>query len=167
VTLPISADVFCGYAFEESEGQHLMVLLPDGTLSVYDVKSAWDLVVSQKFVLDMLNCTDVEMVAGFGQAFIMTGWNNKMYGINMMHMLHGKDLLEVSETTFTFQPYSAVVAGVPQDVRCRLSDDHDEHDHEEDDGMENEPVAPTSGHPRSTAALSLLGLITAAAMAAM
>jgi hypothetical protein len=172
MTLPSSADGYCGFGFEESEGQLLMILLPDGTLSVYDVTSAWDLVVSQKVVPDMPNCTDVSMVAGFGQAFIMTGWNNKMYGINMMNLLHaadGDDLLQVSETTLPFKPYSAVVAGVPQDVMCRLSDVHDEHE-EEEEGMEpkeeeKEPAAVASGHPEASV---LLGLFTAvAAMAAL
>ena len=164
MTLP-TAEGACAFSFEESEGQLLMVLLPDGTLSVYDVKSAWNLVVSEQVIPDMPNCTDVTMVSGYGQAFIMTGWNNKVYGINLMHILHTNGELEVSETTLTFKPYSAVVAGVPDEAMCHISD----HEHEEEGTEEDmaEAASGAVGNPQA-AAVSVLGLLlTAMAMAMM
>ena len=154
----------CEFLFEESEGQLLMVLLPNGTLSVYDVKTSWNLVVSQQVVPDMPNCTDVSMVSGYGQAFIMTAWNNKLYGINLM-MMHHEGELEVSETTLTFTPYSAVVAGAPDDAMCRLSD-HD-HDHDEhDEGGEKAPADVPSGAPVSVRR-SVGSVVTAASVMAL
>ena len=164
MTLP-TAEGACAFSFEESEGQLLMVLLPDGTLSVYDVKSAWNLVVTEQVIPDMPNCTDVTMVSGYGQAFIMTGWNNKVYGINLMHILHTNGELEVSETTLTFKPYSAVVAGVPDEAMCRISD----HEHEEEGTEEDmaEAASGAVGNPQAAAASVLGLLLTAMAMAMM
>ncbi|KAL3925117.1 MAG: hypothetical protein SGILL_000622 [Bacillariaceae sp.] len=116
----------CAFKFEESEGQLLMVLMPDGTFNVYEVEPEWKLLVSEKIVPDMVDCAEVLFAPGYGQAFIMTGYNNKMYAIDLTHVDEGE--LETSETTLDFQPYSAVVAGAPEEAACKLSEL--EHDHE-------------------------------------
>jgi hypothetical protein len=159
--LTLGTESQCSYQFEQSEGQLLMVLMPDGTLKVYEVEPDWKLLVEEKIVPDMENCADVHFVPGYGQVFILTGWNNKVYSIDLAHIMiqEGEEggELEVTESNLDFRPYSAIVAGVTEESMCRLS----EIDHE--DGGSGAPHHDA----RAIAGTLLLGLVMTFAMIAV
>ena len=109
----------CGYKFEMSEGQLMVVLVPDGTLKVYHVHPVWELLAEMTVVPEMDSCDGVTMIVGVGEAFIMK--DQSMFIVDLAHAeKEGK--LEVESMDLDFTPFSAVIAGVPPGGACEVED---------------------------------------------
>lgn len=118
--LPVGNALQCGYLFEESEGQLMMVLTPDGVFSVYEVDPEWKLLASTTVIPTLATCEGVHLVSGYAQAFVLFADEKKVYSINLSNVQ--EDKLEVSEMDLGFTPFFGIVSGVPAEAACTLSD---------------------------------------------
>lgn len=123
----------CSYKFELGEGQLMLVFLPNGQLDIYQVAPEWSLVASVPVIPGMQVCSEAMFVEGYGQAFVMHTANQTLYTIDLGHVDEG--VVDVHTTQLGFTPFSAVVAGVPPGLGCKIGQemDHVDEDHEAED----------------------------------
>ena len=123
----------CYYEFEQSKGEQIVTLLPNGTAQVYSYGSpdGWKLDAETNFE-NVASCEDVMLVVGYMQFFVAIPSTKTLYAVEMDHAVHGE--LEVSSIVLPFTPFDMAVAGVPEDLGC--ADSHD------DDGSHDDGASP-------------------------
>ena len=165
--LPLST-LPCGFAYEQSAGEVILILMPDGMVQAYEfeMSEGWVKIAELQVVDDMSACNQAIFTVGYVQAFVITTGTTTsdtptIYAVDLHHV-HG-DGTEEPKMTFTtssidFVPYSAVVGGVPPLVACSFdgSDHHHDHGDEEEGangtatGTNNNNNTAASGTSKST-----------------
>ncbi|CAJ1961789.1 unnamed protein product [Cylindrotheca closterium] len=122
LTLP-SDSRQCAYQFEVGTGEHLLVLLPNGVLHVFEIADgSFTQVAKKEIVPNMSACSEATFTAGIGQAFVATPGTRSMYAIGLTHVEEGE--IDVFESTLPFTPTAMTVSGFSYDAACTLEHDH-------------------------------------------
>jgi hypothetical protein len=121
----------CSFDFEKASAEILMVWLQSGKLQIYELEPEWILIEEVEVVPGMASCTEAQMVAGYGQVFVMAPANQKLYALDLTHVHEGEGI-ELFETNLGFTPNSAIVAGVPSGDACQSEGGDHDHDHDHD-----------------------------------
>jgi hypothetical protein len=114
----------CQYAFEQADSEHLVLLLPNGTVQAYSYgrPDGWALV--GEVVIDGIStCDDATMVAGYGQAFVAVAAAKIVYSVDLSHLGHdhgdgGDHGLSAVPTEVSYSPGSMTISGVPRGTAC-------------------------------------------------
>lgn len=144
--LPLST-LQCGFAYEKSSGEVVLILMPDGMLLAYEYDSGmgWTK-ISELLVYDgMTACNEVLFVVGYVQAFVITTTNDAptIYAVDLHHV-HHDGTMTFTTSTIDFTPYSAVVGGVPPLVACSFDGSQDHHQDDDHNNNNNHTVSKTN-----------------------
>jgi hypothetical protein len=114
----------CQFELEQSQAEHLVVLLPNGTVQAYTYgrPDGWAL-VGQAVLMGISECSDATLTLGYGQAFVSVSDAKILYSLDLTHLEHGGEI-EVSSTTVPYTPSYLAVAAVPKGTACIAMDDH-------------------------------------------
>lgn len=116
----------CEYAFEQSVADHLIVLLPNGTLQAYSYgrPDGWKL-GGEVDIDGISTCDDATMAVGYGQAFVAVSAARTIFSIDLTHLGHDHDLgdgadhsLTAVPTQVSYAPAHMTVSGVPHGTAC-------------------------------------------------
>jgi hypothetical protein len=154
--LPLST-LQCGFAYEKSAGEVILILMPDGMLYSYEFDSAtgWMKIAELLVVESMTACSEAIFVVGYVHAFvIVTDETPTIYAVDLHHVHEGEMTYTTSSIDFT--PYSAVVGGVPPLVACSFeAHDHDhDHDHGDDENKSNQTNNTGGGSGNNSTSMS-------------
>ncbi|KAL3907112.1 MAG: hypothetical protein SGARI_003697 [Bacillariaceae sp.] len=146
----------CAYQFEVGTGEHLLVLMPDGVLHVFEVADGvLTLVMSETIVEGMTTCNEAAFVSGIGQAFVATPADNTLYAIDLSHIEEGE--MEVVTTTLPFTPTAMTVSGFELEHACGI--EHHDHEDGEMDGEDDETDAAHSVGLFSAGIVALMAVL--------
>lgn len=115
----------CAYAYERGQAEVILVLMPNGMLHAFEFDGTWEEIAKLQVVPDMQECSEVQLVPGVMQAFVLHKGTNTLYAVDMDHVHDGE--MEVSTSQLTFTPFDAVVSGVPPNVACQGHDHGHQH----------------------------------------
>ena len=114
----------CQYAFEQLKSEHLLLLLPNGTMQAYSYgrPDGWTL-LGEVAIDGISSCDDATMVAGYGQAFVGVAAAQTIYSIDLLHLGHdhgdGEDYsLSAVPTEVSYSPGNMAISGVPKGMAC-------------------------------------------------
>ena len=113
----------CGFSYEKSEGNIVLVLVAEGLLLAYEFESSWTEVSRLQVVKNMTKCSQAVFASGYAQAFVLTTAvdNATIYAIDLSK-IHTEGIMTTYATSsIDFLPYSAVVAGVPLSTACTVN----------------------------------------------
>jgi hypothetical protein len=110
----------CAFEFEKSDGDHVLLFMPDGSLSAYtfDKVSSWKSVAKVTVVPGMTTCSQAAFVPGHVQAFVLHYSTSTVYAIDLEDVATG--MMTIVTTSLPYTPLSGVVAGAPELYSCGL-----------------------------------------------
>jgi hypothetical protein len=132
----------CGYSYEKSEGEFVLVMLADGLLLAYEFESKWTELARLQVVSNMTSCDQVAFTTGYSQAFVLTTepGNATLHAIDLSEVHSEGKMAVYATSSLDFTPYSPVVAGVPPNTGCTGH----EGKHGSDDDLTNSNSTGTS-----------------------
>jgi hypothetical protein len=110
----------CPRGFEMADGKHFLIMMPNGSVRVYTVdEDGWDWVAVKEVIPGLTDCTGVIMAPGYHQAFVVHRATQKLYALDLEKVSQG--IIDVAVTDLGYNPFSAVVSGVPEGTECKAT----------------------------------------------